>query len=119
MKRDLLLIKKLMLFLEEKENSHHISGSLIRIDDYTSAQINYHIGLLKQGGFVEAIDCSAGSNHSYMVSSLTWDGHTFLDLMKKDTTWNKAKENAKAAGGVALEMLFKSLIEYYAKQIGI
>lgn len=119
MKRDLILIKKLLLYAEEKEVNTPTLGEKIEIDDYTSDEINYHIKLLYQAGFVEIIDASSGRYMSFFLNDLTWDGQTFLELLKRDTTWNKTKEMAKEAGGWAIETIFKALIEYQAKKFGL
>jgi len=37
---------------------------------------------------------------------LTWSGHEFLDLARKDTTWKKAKNLAKEMpGGLSIDAL--------------
>ena len=47
------------------------------MEEYRDAEINYHIGLCMQAGYLEAeyepID------RTYQIINLTWDGHEELD----------------------------------------
>ena len=48
-----------------------------QMEEYRDAEINYHIGLCMQAGYLEAeyepID------RTYRIINLTWDGHDKLD----------------------------------------
>ncbi|WP_263626499.1 DUF2513 domain-containing protein [Xinfangfangia pollutisoli] len=46
---------------------------------------------------------------------MTAKGHDFLDAIRNDTVWNKAKSGAAAVGGMTLGML-KDLAVAYLKQ---
>ncbi|WP_369920365.1 DUF2513 domain-containing protein [Marinomonas polaris] len=97
MKRDMDLARKILLAVEEKDE--HVIPFVPDIDGYDKNQINYHIQLLGQAGLV---DTKSHSNLSggtkWMVKSLTFAGHDFLDNARNDTIWNKAKESIKSKG---------------------
>jgi predicted transcriptional regulator len=113
MKRDMDLIRNILLELEKKESA--TSWVTISIDGYTDDQVNYHIGLLSEAGFIEAKKYSDGL---CMVRNLTWKGHEFLENAKNDTIWIKTKEFIKEKGGsvslgVMTEILKKIALKHF------
>lgn len=113
MKRDMDLIRKILLELEKKESI--TSWTTITIDGYRDDQVNYHIGLLDEAGFIEAERYLDGQ---YMVRNLTWEGHEFLENAKNDTIWTKAKEFIKEKGGsvslgIMTEILKKIALKHF------
>lgn len=49
--------------------------------------------MMDQAGLIDA-KCIKGADTALMcvATSLTWQGHEFLERIKKDTVWNKVKE---------------------------
>jgi hypothetical protein len=113
MKRNMDLIRKILIRIEEYPHFPEIvSGKpeiTFDIPGHDDEEIYYHLKLLSQAGLIFT---STGGTFSYRwVQGLTWQGHEFLELMKKDTSWNKAKEAMKETGGMAFEVLMRILIE--------
>ena len=91
MKRDMDLIREILQAIEARPDE----GDVLQISGRTPKEVNYHIALLKDAGFVEATvdgDLSDAFSFAY-VSRLTWQGHEFLDAARDDTIWHKAKEH--------------------------
>lgn len=74
MKRDMELIKKILLQLEEKPDLK--AEELPAIEGYGGLVINYHLMLLAEEEFI-----TAGSPP--FVYGLTWKGHEFLDELRR------------------------------------
>lgn len=55
----------------------------------------YHTQLLLDAGFVEG---RVFDEETCVVQRLTWAGHDFLDAMRDDTVWKKAKEHVLKPG---------------------
>ena len=73
---------------------------------------------MDEAGFIDAIDSSSHSDmYGKIPHNITWQGYEFLDLIRKDTNWNKAKEVMKNTGGMAFEILLKVLFEMAAKTV--
>lgn len=91
MKRDMELCRKILFAIEEKYVSTAIYN--LQIDGYNTEEVAYHCTLLKEAGLIK--DCkiiyASGCIVSIGVSSLTWEGHDFLDKIREDTVWNKTK----------------------------
>ena len=93
MKRDLDLVREILLFLEE--NDSPCKGThYIQIPEKTHTEIAYHIRLMIGAGFVTAKDSSTNDEQSYVIIMLTNKGHDYIDKIRSDTIWNKAKKKA-------------------------
>ena len=81
MKRDMQLILTILRYVEQ-----HWSGDDIRvvIEDYTSAQVYYHIGLCVEAKFLHYVH--EAENEKYWIRGLTWAGHGFLDQNRERRT---------------------------------
>lgn len=101
MKRDMDLIRKMMLQVEESTSPN---GCGIDIRGYIPQEMYYNAKLAQEAGLIEAT--FAGDYSTVHVLRLTYDGHEFLDAARNDTLWVKAKDMAaKNAGAVTLEAL--------------
>jgi hypothetical protein len=83
MKRDMDLIRNILL---QTEAGQPIVGE--------KTAVVYHIALLKEAGFVEAVirNGPLGMPSEAVIRRLTWAGHDFLDAMRDETIWKKAKD---------------------------
>lgn len=95
MKRDMDLCRKILFKIEELYDSTAIYN--LEIEGYTRSQVSYHSNLLYEAGLISDYKAQYADNeiYSFGVSSLTWDGHDFLDKIREDTTWNKVKDIIK------------------------
>ena len=98
MKRDWELVRKILTQIEELDSSER-SLKPSALEGYTSGVVSYHMSLLKDAGLIEAT-CSQplSGQLQCIATSLTWDGHEFLDKIRSDTTWGKIKSLAKTKG---------------------
>ena len=80
MKREKDLCLKILQFVEKEQTSYeqYVSDN-IKIEDYTTDQIVYHIDLLEDKNFVEVEKMSTMSNNWRAVKRITSVGHDFLD----------------------------------------
>lgn len=82
--------------------------------------IVYHIGLLQQAGFVEAVTRNdhLGVISDAWIKSITWEGHDFLDAMRDDTIWKKAKDKfIKPGVSWTVSILFEWLKQEVRRKI--
>ncbi|KVR84404.1 DUF2513 domain-containing protein [Burkholderia vietnamiensis] len=121
MKRDLDLIRELMLKLEALPvpltEFKVIDGNAaaVQVEGYSAEQIDYHLLLLEQAGFIhggglENFGMRFGPGIGFQ--SLTWAGHDFLDTMRSPDVWDRTKQAASAAGGFTVELLMFAAKSY-------
>lgn len=112
MKRDMDLVREILLKVEEIpfDGAFHD----IAVDGRSPNEVSYHVMLLHEGRFIEAMDLGV----CWKPMRLTYGGHEFLDAARNDTVWEKAKTAVVKSTGVltleglkvALPMVLKSLI---------
>lgn len=101
MKRDFELIRKLLLFFEEKQSRGHIKAP--RIEGYDEGIVQYHLVLMHEAGLLrcEAVRSSTTSDRiiSVIPFELTWDGHEFLDKIRNENVWRKVRDTITSKSG--------------------
>ena len=108
MKRDMDLIREILLEIEKLPPNTETGE--FPIEGWKPEEINYHIRLLCQAGYVDAISVAAMGDDEWIVRSLTWNGHEFLEASRNQTLWNKAKALvAEKGSGLTLEVLKAAL----------
>lgn len=100
MLRDMELIRRILLIIEEKYVDTFLRSSEIPIEGYDVKTIGYHCAILHEAGLVANYKGFYADDElqDFGVSRLTWDGHEFLDKIKNDTVWNKTKDTIKKKG---------------------
>ena len=122
MKRDFDLIRKLLLYLEEKSDDKMIKD--LDIDGYSKQEVQYHFILMDQAGLLRC-DREISSTTSDRVIrvypfSLTWQGHEFLEAARNENYWNKAKVIIKdKSGALSFDILKAFLIAMAKESIGL
>ncbi len=89
MKRDMALIREILLSIECDE----FDG---KVDGFDTDVVSMHVALLRQGGFVDFGVIGAG-NTFFTRYDLTWDGHEFIDSIRQEEVWNTIKTEFKQA----------------------
>src|SRR5262245_18055465 len=96
MKRDMDLIRAIML---EREASPDPRRDLkLSAHGFAPEEISYHVKLLHQAGYVEAIDFSTLQELEWRPTVLTWQGHEFLATTRNEKVWAKVKAVMKDRG---------------------
>jgi len=96
MKRDMELVRKILLYLEEDDEPS--KWKTITIKGYGANNISHHLKILYEAGLIEAKNISTKDINIWQAKSLTWDGHELLDSIKNHTVWNRTKEGIKEKG---------------------
>ena len=97
MQRNWELIRKILIKLEE-ETDHNGSLDPDDVKGYDHAIVSYHVSLLGQAGLINMIDASTSMEMYCIAKSMTWEGHEFLDKIRRDTMWNKIKGTLREKG---------------------
>lgn len=122
MKRDMDLVRKILLQIEATE-----AGGKVELDvpGHEDGEIGLHVELMIEHGLVEGttISSSDGPAHrilAYHVEKMTWEGHDFLAVARNDTIWEKAKKKClDATGGLALDVLKACLVALGEDALGL
>lgn len=123
MKRDLGLIRELLLKLEEVEKETFdiitigSSEPEIAVEGFEVDQIDYHMSLLYEAGLITSgTDTDSMGDGTWIFRRLTWAGHDFLDTVRDPEVWKRTKSGASKLGGLAFGA-FKDMATAYAKHV--
>jgi hypothetical protein len=108
MKRDLDLIKQILLHFENKTDWKHEEN--LEIDGFDKDLVAYNIQLMYESGLIngEAITSKTGRIYDVLPFRLTWKGHEFLDNIKDQSRWEKIKKLIVSKGGnFSIELIKK------------
>ena len=97
MRRDMDLVRAILLAVEEADRP--VRAQEVVPEGYTFAEVVYHVELLKAHGLVDARVTRSKGAVVAEVLGLTWDGCDFLDAMRDDRVWERAKCAVREAVG--------------------
>jgi hypothetical protein len=112
MKRDMDLVRDLMLKLEVLPTEEGCEGRYVHVTSdtegvaiagKTAEEIDFHLALILDAGFVDGGDVNVVSGVAFR--KLTWSGYDFLDTVRDAAIWRDTKEGAKKAGGFSVDLL--------------
>ena len=93
MKRDMDLVRKILLAIEEEYDGHSVA-QVNRIEGYPDEQVHYTVKLLLAEGYI-------AGKATYAIRGLSWAGHDFLDAIRSPDVWDRVKHKLEAIGGQA------------------
>ena len=113
MKRDMSLIRKVLMCVENDE-------SYLDIDGYDRDYLKYHALILIEAGLLDGEVRNYLANTSTIpsqvdITRLTWNGHEFLDNIRSEEVWAKIKSEFKDASVSTIVSVGKQLAENFAK----
>jgi len=113
MKRDLELVRELLLALEN-EQAHFdstipltIGQPPLALPGRSNQEIAYHIRIMTQGDLISmgGIDDDGVTIHKYY--GFRWAGHEFLDDVRDPEIWRKTKAAAGKVGGASIGFIWE------------
>jgi len=123
MKRDMELIREIMLKLEawpmEMGDAVVMTPELMlsEIPGRDLAEINHHMDLVYAEGFIDdGRSRSSGPMFGFLFFGLTMAGHDFLDTVRSPEVWRRTKAGASEIGSVSVQLLLE-LGKGYAKEL--
>lgn len=93
MKRDMELVRKILLAVETSQSNTPIDG-------YDEDAIRYHKALVIEKGLAdgEVVNSNTEIPDAVNLIKLTWAGHDFVDAIASESNWTKVKAFLKDGG---------------------
>jgi hypothetical protein len=118
MKRDMDLIRNILLFIEEKAD---VPPKTVKADDLLDlndnpAIIAMHLELLRDGGFIEIRQMP---NKQYEVLRITLAGYEYLDNIRNAKIWRNVRDKIGVLGGASFEIIKAVAIAEVKNTLGI
>jgi hypothetical protein len=116
------LIRKLLFYLEAKPDDG--VERVVKIEGHEAIEVNYHLVLLAQAGFIISEGSRSTSNPDRWIhiypTGLTWAGQEFLDTARDQSRWDRAKQQVKGiSGGLSLDMIRAVLTASVKSELGL
>jgi hypothetical protein len=108
MKRDMDLVREIMLKIEALPAGPPV---LYRVGEVEDLVLLTHLEMLIDAGLVRGkISRSQGSRGDVIgISTLTWEGHEWIDLVRDPRVWDEAKSTLQENGGALSFELTKAV----------
>ena len=115
MQRDWDLVRKILFQIEEKGGVYES----VRLDlpEYSKEQQIYHLRMLHEQGLIVALNNSTHSGISWDPRYLTASGHDFLDSIRSDTVWSRARSAIGNSVKSASLELYKATVNAIAEAL--
>ena len=119
MKRNMDLVRQILFAIED--HSEGFAPRELQIEGFTPEQIAYHAHIMGHAGLVKAVDTThmGSTGPEAKISSLTWEGHEFLDAAREPTRWQQAKDIVAKAGGASIQVWLAVLTDLVKKNLGV
>lgn len=123
MKRDMDLVRSILLRLEESEKIRNDAGVLKDLSDEYAIQ--GHLEMLQDAGFLEQKNWKPFPNKGFGVRlgwRITWAGHEFLDTVRDPEIWRRTKSGAEKLGSWSIKLLGEmasGFIRMRAQELGL
>jgi hypothetical protein len=116
MKRDLNLVRMILLDIESSPPGQPIAG--FNYDGRSDAEVLEHVQLLLDANFIDGsiAEGNVGQPVGCVVMRMTWAGQEFLANAKNDTIWKKVLAQAEEKGMSASLVVINGLLEAAAKK---
>lgn len=119
MKRDMDLIRRLLLDLEKTPPGEE---PVFNTGEFPQELVGYHKHLLVEAGLAEGapIESFGNSPPSAFLTHLTWEGHDFVDAARDESVWSKTTASVRGkVGSVTFDLLKQLLIATAKGQLGL
>lgn len=120
MKRNMELVRKILIELEKIEKSPR-EPIILSIEEYSIDEIDYHLEIMAEAGLLKLFSIpKTFDDEFHSVDRMTWQGHEFLEASRNETNWRKAMQLIKDKGeGVPFGVLQGLLIQVIKSHVGL
>lgn len=123
MKRDMELIRELLLAIEANESNTAFAACDLKLKtDRERQEVYYNLQLMTDANLLEAkMAKSMEGIEDVVIERMTWEGHEFLDNARNESIWKAAKETITKKGlsienvgfGVLTQLLASAAKQYF------
>ena len=122
MKRDMDLMRKILLRIEERSD---VPPRVLTLEDFFDIKedayvISLHIDLLCDAGLIEAMNTSVEDGlKDFDITRLTLAGYEYLDAVRNIKVWSRVKKTIDFVGGATLDIIKQMAVKELSKELGL
>ena len=87
------IIRKILMCIEDKKKPY--DRIRVSIPDVPDELISYHVELLKNAGYITAIDLRSLSGYAWEPKDLSWNGHDYIEVIRDEKRWADVQKYIK------------------------
>lgn len=126
MKRDMDLVRDLLLHFEAKSEAPGVHAADVHIDGYTEDQIVLHLNVMAEAGLLVCEPIRSSTNPERIIRTfvfdLSWKGHEYLETIRDPKIWKGTKSVLGRIGnwsfGLAVDVA-RGLAVSEARKLGL
>lgn len=117
MQRNMDLVRMILLRMEASPTGR--APQDLGIQSFPADEVRYHAHIMTQEGLIEGVGITTmqSSRPEVIPTKLTWKGHEFLDLVRDQERWNKAKAIIAKVGSAPISIWMKVLSDLLWKSV--
>lgn len=121
MKRDMDLIRDILLWLESRpirvDEFIQVGGDDgdFPVSGYSAVEVEMHAVMMLEAGLIKGP--RQQSDEGVWVIGITWAGYDFIEAIRDSKIWERTKLGAGAAGGFTIELLQDLAKGFIRKQV--
>lgn len=115
-------VRDLLLYFEKNLSyENEIQANCIILKKYTKDDILYTSDKLLEAGLINAKKEKwiLSNQPTIIVSSITTNGHRFLDSIRSPEIWRKTKSKLKSLGSVSIEIISQVAASVITGKLGV
>ena len=115
MKRNMDLIREIMLEIERQPDRH--TWFSLNLAGSTPEAIDHYLLLLQDAGFIHLTRKTSSGEDTVFSGRLTWQGHEFLEAIRPDEWWERLKAAMADAGGSVTDVAMALVISWMKAEV--
>lgn len=122
MKRNLDIIREILLFCEQKNPNRVYTDELADLLDVDFDTVSYHLQLLDDCGYIEADTTPAPNTMmpNFIINRMTSWGHDYLDTVRDDDVYKETKKKLGSKfASMTLDVVKSVATDVIKGQLGI
>jgi hypothetical protein len=119
MKRDMDLVRRILLAIEAAPTDRPIRSEDLDLSDVSREVLGEHAVMLDKAGLIEATfshDIAKASPRAWVARRITWNGYEYLESVRNEGVWTETKSTILAKGGTLTFEIVKAVATGIVKQ---
>lgn len=118
MRLNMDLVRAILLQIQVADIGRNTEIS-VEVPPHSAEEVNYHIRQLVDAGVVRALEIPDLDDATdwYKPTSMTWQGHQFVESIRDNRVWNKVKSLVVEKGGALTVEIIGGLAKQVAKSL--
>lgn len=120
MKLNLDAMRELLFVIEEQPSDIDVNAVVFdaRLDRFDKNELGYVIEKLIEARLLDGrVARPKVGKIEFLINSITFEGHQFIDAIRQDNAWNKVKDFAVKSGLTTINSLVSTALDVFKSSI--